>query len=71
MYYTLRIMKDLSHLHAVARDKAQALNTFGHKLKETLTLEDQGDVAQYLMDEWSEDEGAHWTNPTIPVWRAP
>jgi len=70
MYYSLRIMKDLKDLHAVARDKAHALHTFGDTLKETLTLEDQGHNAQYMLVEWPEDEGAHWTNPTIPVWRA-
>jgi hypothetical protein len=69
MYYTLRIMRDLKDLHAVARDQAHALHTLGDELKATLTLEDQGHVAEYMMDEWSEDEGAHWTNPTIPVWR--
>jgi hypothetical protein len=67
-YYTLKIMKDLRHLHASARDRADALRKFGDELKVSLTLDEQEQIAAYLMDEWFEtDESPHWTNPTIPV----
>lgn len=62
--YNLAVGTDV--LSEVARDRADALMIFGERIGKDLTLEDQGTIAPYLMDEWH--EGPHWINPTIPVW---
>lgn len=49
-----------------AGSRVQALYLFEQKIGKELTLEDQGTVADHLMDEWT--ESPHWVYPTIPVW---
>jgi hypothetical protein len=68
-YYTLLIVDQHKHLHTPARDRPDALAIFGEELKAKLALEarDKG-AAPYLLDEW--EGGAHWINPTIPVFVA-
>lgn len=52
-------------LFAVAGSRGEALAELGEHLGQALTLDDQGSVAPYLLDEWN--ESPHWFYPTIPV----
>jgi hypothetical protein len=66
-YYNLAIGENV--LSSPARDPAAALQIFGRDIGKTLTLVDQGVVAEYLLDEWT--VGPHWVRPHIPVWVIP
>ena len=66
-YYSLLIADDQRYIQAVAPDRAGALLLFAEQLGHEVTDEDNGSVAPYLLDEWT--EGPHWTNPTIPIFK--
>ena len=65
-YYNLSVGNEV--LSEVASGRSDALERFGKSLGKKLTLSDQGNVAPYLLDEWT--EGPHWVRPTIPVWES-
>jgi len=70
-YYSLQVVDENRSLSTPARDRSDALAVFGKELGLKLTLEDDGTaVATFLLDEWWND-GPHWVNPTIPVYKAP
>lgn len=65
-YYNLAVGNEPGRiLSAAAKDRSEALAIFGKELGKRLTLDDQGIVAPYLLDEWQ--NGPHWINPTISV----
>ena len=65
-YYDLAVVNEPGRvLASAARNRQEALAVFGEELGKRLTLDDQGKIAPYLLDEW--EEGPHWVNPTIPV----
>ena len=65
LYFNLLDVNKQKTLSTPARDRKNALEIFGKELGKSLTLDDQGSVASYLIDEW--ESGPHWINPTIPV----
>lgn len=66
-YYSLLIVDKQETMGGiVARDRAEAIAMFARQLDRELTLvDDDTSVAQYLLDEWSENP--HFLNHTIPV----
>jgi hypothetical protein len=68
-YYSLLIADKQKTLLTSAGDRSEALAIFGKELGLKLTLEDDGCVAQYLLDEWQVNP--HWLNHTIPVFASP
>ena len=52
--YSLTVADDRRILSAQASDREEALAKFGKELNKRLTLNDQGTVANHLMDEWTE-----------------
>jgi hypothetical protein len=66
-FYSLLIVDKQETVSGIAaRDRAEAVAMFGRQLGRDLTLDDDDTcVAQYLLDEWSENP--HWVYHTIPV----
>lgn len=64
-YYSLLVVAENKILSDAAGSCEEALAKFGVELGIQLTLVDQGCVALYLLDEWT--DGPHWINPHIPV----
>lgn len=66
--YHLRT-NDLEHpLHTIARGRDGALLALGKELGCELTFDEIDGSEIYLMDEWPENSGPHWVNPTIRVY---
>lgn len=51
-----------------AVNREDALLKFGATLGTVLTCEDQGTVADHMMDEWNDAQSPRWVRPHIPVW---
>ncbi|MBY5314195.1 hypothetical protein GR210_28690 [Rhizobium leguminosarum] len=66
MYYNLRVIADNEVLSCVASDRKGALHDFGEKLSASLTLNDTGKPAPYLLGET--DQNLHWVKTDIPVY---
>jgi hypothetical protein len=67
-YYSILIVDDQKTLSTPARDRLEAISIFGKDLGLRLTLEDNGSIPGYLLDEW--ESGARWVKHTIPVFVA-
>ena len=68
-YYALVDASRAIRLSVVALNREHAIAQFGEELGARLTLDEQDIGAPpYMMDEWFE-EGPHWVNPHIPVFR--
>jgi hypothetical protein len=66
-YFNLAVGSKI--LSAVASSRAEALEIFGSAIGEALTFENQGCVAQHMLDEWT--NGPHGVNPHVPIWVKP
>lgn len=64
-YYNLKRDTDQKIFSTPAESMDAALAEFGAELGVRLTLEDTGDMAEYLIQE--SHKNPHWVNPTIPV----
>lgn len=67
-FYALVIPGESRSLHAVARDRVEALKILGDALGREITDDDDGGVAPYLLDEW--ERGPHWVDATIPIYNS-
>jgi hypothetical protein len=67
-FYTLLIPDEPGRsLNTPAKDRAEAFAMFAKELGHELTDKDDGSVVLYLLDEW--ENGPHWTNATIPIFK--
>jgi hypothetical protein len=69
-YYSLLIVDEKRTLEIAAANRGEALQAFGEKLGQSLSLEDSdGAVARHLLDEGQ--IGPHWVNHTVSVFATP
>jgi hypothetical protein len=69
-YYSLLIVEEQKILEVAAANRGEALQAFGQKLGQSLSLEgSDGAVARHLLDEWQ--IGPHWVNHTVSVFATP